>query len=271
MGAVGADRVAAQGMELLVLGCHAGMPASGRASSGYLVAAGGCHILLDCGPGVAAALSAHGGAGGLDAIVVTHLHPDHCYDLLPIGIMLRRTARPAPLPLYVPRGGRALLHELGGLFPLGPDPRQDIPFHHAFTVQEYLPGQVIHIGDCTLSMHGLRHVVANCGIRVQSGPDTMAYTGDTGLDGALLELAGGADLLLAEATLAGTDTTGWGHLCATDAAQVATDARVGQLILTHLGSTDPQWALQRKTDATRVFAGPVHLAQAGARYPVRRP
>jgi hypothetical protein len=40
-------------MDLLVLGCQAGMPASGQASSGYLVTAGGCRILLDCGPGVA--------------------------------------------------------------------------------------------------------------------------------------------------------------------------------------------------------------------------
>ena len=258
-------------MELLVLGCHAGMPASGQASSGYLVATSRCRILLDCGPGVAAALSAHCGAGGLDAIFVTHLHPDHCYDLLPIGTTVRRTARPAPLSLYVPRGGRVLLHALGGLFPLGSDPRQDIPFHHAFTVSEYLPGQVIHIGDCTLSTYGLRHVVANCGIRVQSGPDTMAYTGDTGPDDTLLELARDADLLLAEATLADPDTSGWGHLCATDAAQVAAGARVGQLVLTHLGSTDPQWAQARKTDATRVFTGPVHLARPGARYPVRRP
>ena len=75
-------------MELVVLGCCAGMPGGGQASSGYLVATSRCRILLDCGPGVAVALSAHGGAGGLDAIVVTHLHPDHCYDLLPIGTTL---------------------------------------------------------------------------------------------------------------------------------------------------------------------------------------
>jgi ribonuclease BN (tRNA processing enzyme) len=43
-------------MDLLVLGCQAGMPASGQASSGYLVTAGGCRILLDCGPGVAGVL-----------------------------------------------------------------------------------------------------------------------------------------------------------------------------------------------------------------------
>jgi ribonuclease BN (tRNA processing enzyme) len=88
--------------------------------------------------------------------------------------------------------------------------------------------------------------------------------------GSLLDLARNADLLLAEATLADPDTSGWGHLCATDAARLAAGARVGQLVLTHLGSADPQWAQARKTDASRVFAGPVHLALPGARYPVGR-
>ena len=50
-------------MELMVLGCHAGMPTDGLASSGYLVSTEACRILLDCGPGVATALSARGGAG----------------------------------------------------------------------------------------------------------------------------------------------------------------------------------------------------------------
>ena len=258
-------------MDLLVLGCQAGMPASGQASSGYLVTAGGCRILLDCGPGVAAVLSAHGGAGALDAIMVTHLHPDHCYDLLPIAISLRRAARPAPLPVYLPRGGQALLHGLGGLFPPGPDPRQDIAFDRAFAVQEYRPGQVIRIGGATISLHGLRHVVANCGIRIQGGPVTIAYTGDTGPGGELLELAHDADLLLAEATLAVPDASGWGHLCATDAAEAAVAAGAAQLVLTHLGSADPQWGQARKAEAARVFPGPVHLARPGARYPAGRP
>jgi len=256
-------------MELVVLGCQAGMPASGQASSGYLVATSRCRILLDCGPGVAAALSAHGGATGLDAVVITHLHPDHCYDLLPIGTTRRRA--PQPLPLHVPRGGRQLLHELGGVFPLGQDPRQDISFHHAFTIQEYLPGQLIRVGDCTLGMHGLRHVVANCGIRIRSDAGTMAYTGDTGLTDELLELAREVDLLLAETTLASTDTSDWGHLCATDAARVAAAAGAGQLVLTHFGSADPQWTHARKADAERVFTGPVHLAQPGTHYPIGRP
>ena len=256
-------------MELVVLGCQAGMPASGQASSGYLVVTSGSRILLDCGPGVATTLSAHGGPGPLDAVVISHLHPDHCYDLLPIAIMARRAGRPSPLPVHVPGGGRALLHDLSGLFPLGGDPYRDTSPQHALSVREYEPGQVITAGDCTLALHGLRHVVPNCGIRVQSGPDILAYTGDTGPDAALADLARDAGLFLAEATLAAPDTGDWGHLCAADAAEAATTAGAAQLVLTHLGSADPQWAQARKSEAARAFTGPVHLARPGARYPVR--
>jgi ribonuclease BN (tRNA processing enzyme) len=138
------------------------------------------------------------------------------------------------------------------------------------TIREYLSGELISVGDCTLGMHGLRHVVANCRIRIRGGAATMAYIGDTGLADELLELARDADLL-AEATLATTGTSDWGHLSATDAARVAASAGVGQLVLTHLGSADPQWANARKADAGRVFAGPVHLVRPGAHYRVGRP
>jgi ribonuclease BN (tRNA processing enzyme) len=65
------------------------------------------------------------------------------------------------------------------------------------------------------------------------------------------------------------EASGWGHLCAADAARVAIGAGVGQLVLTHLGSVDPQWAQARKSEASRLFTGPVHLARPGQRYLVR--
>ena len=219
-------------MELVVLGCQAGMPASGQASSGYLVVTSGSRILLDCGPGVATALSAHGGPGPLDAVVISHLHPDHCYDLLPIAIMARRAGRPVPAAGACPprRAGAAARPERA--IPPGRWPAPDTPPHHALSIREYV-GQVITAGDCTLALHGLRHVVPNCGIRVQSGPDIMAYTGDTGPDAALADLARDAGLLLAEATLA-APTPATGATCATDAAEAATTAAAAQLVLTHL-------------------------------------
>ena len=242
---------------MTVLGCHAGMPAAGRASSGYLVTTGKCRILLDCGPGVATALSAAGGVAGLDAIFLSHLHPDHCHDLLPIGTSLRRVARPRPVPLAGPEGTVALLERMGRLYGLGSPYR--------FEVNEYRPGDTFVVGDCALEVYGLRHVVPNCGLRIDHGERSLAYTGDTGRTEELTRLARGVDLLLAEATLARPENGDYGHLSALDAAEVARDAGAGRLVLTHLGSTDPAWVAARLAEARGVFGGPVELAEPGAR------
>jgi ribonuclease BN (tRNA processing enzyme) len=80
-------------MQLTVLGCRAGMPADGQPSSGYLVEAGST-VLLDCGPGITTALSAVADPEDLDAVLISHLHSDHCYDLLPLGkALLQARAR----------------------------------------------------------------------------------------------------------------------------------------------------------------------------------
>ena len=252
-------------MYVTVLGCQAGMPDGGRASSGYVVTTASCRLLLDCGPGVATALSGHAGAASLDAIVISHLHPDHCYDLLPVGTTLLRRGR--PIPLYVPGGGGALLAALGSLFPVragGASP----PFHEAFSVHEYAPGDMVHMGDCTVTLYELRHAMPNCGVRVHDGTVSLAYTGDTGPTTALLALADQVDLLLAEATMVDGDAGEYGHLSATDAGRLAAEAAVGQLVLTHLFATDADSVRATAAEAARVFSGPVQVAQPGACYRV---
>lgn len=266
-------------MWLTVLGCRAGMPADGQASSGYLVTTPGSALLLDCGPGVAMALSAVTRPERLSGVVISHLHLDHCYDLLPIGKTLLAASTPypgedtapgeiAPVPLYVPAGGRELLDRLASLFPVTTMPRLDKAFELAFDVREYAPGDVLALGDCRVTLHELRHAAPNCGMRVD-GPDaTLAYTGDTGPAGDLTTLAGGAGLLLAEATLETTDTGTHGHLSAADAGRAAAAGGVRRLVLTHHRSIDPAWLDARRADATRIFDGTVDIATPGAKYAV---
>src|ERR1700745_1609327 len=88
-------------MRVTILGCRSGMPADGQPSSGYLVTDGDAAILLDCGPVVATALTAVTAPHELSAVIVTHLHLDHCYDLLPLGKSLLARA------LRYPRAGAA--------------------------------------------------------------------------------------------------------------------------------------------------------------------
>ncbi|MFI6742900.1 MBL fold metallo-hydrolase [Nonomuraea sp. NPDC050451] len=265
-------------MRLTVLGCRAGMPSDGQASSGYLVTSESTKILLDCGPGVATVLSGTCPPGTLSAVVISHLHSDHCYDLLPVGKkiiadQLRDPMAPAepadlrpPIPLYVPAGGRRLLEELSALFPLATLPVLEKSFEIAFHVVEYEPGDTYEVGGCVIGLHELRHALPNCGVRVESADASLAYTGDTGVTDALVTLAEGVDLLLAEASLTETDTGDHGHLSAADAARAARAAGVGRLVLTHLPSAEPSFLDARAAEAARVFGGPVLVAAPGSSY-----
>lgn len=259
------------------------MPADGQASSGYLVSTGETRLLLDCGPGVATALSGLIDPSTVDAVVISHAHLDHCYDLLPIGKSLLAKGLSYPVagrppqfdvrisrvPLYVPAGSATIFHRLAALFPVTTVPALDRAFELAFDLHEYDPSEHFTVGSAEIHLELLAHAAPNCGIRVSSAGGTLAYTGDTGRTPALRTLADGADLLLAECTLTEPDSGPHGHLCAEDAADVAADAGVGQLVLTHFGSADPDWleASRRRADAR--FRGPVHLATPFATFPVR--
>jgi ribonuclease BN (tRNA processing enzyme) len=145
----------------------------------------------------------------------------------------------------------------------------DRVFDLAFEVVEYAAGDDVEIGDARVSLHPLRHVAANCGIRVETPRSALAYTGDTGVTPGLHPLAAGVDLLLAEATLATTDTGPHGHLSGGDAGIAAAEGGVGELVLTHFVSTDPVWLTARRDDAAAAFAGPIRIAEPGLRVDVR--
>ncbi|MFC7619356.1 MBL fold metallo-hydrolase [Microlunatus sp. GCM10028923] len=253
---------------LTVFGCRAGMPEPGWPSSGYLVQLDGGAILLDCGPGVAPKAAAI--SDDLSAIFISHLHVDHCLDLLTLGKSLvhRRDGRPADLgarlPLYLPAGGTAIFRRFNGLFPLGtegPGPHPtDRVFTDVFEVREYVPGEPVTVGTATVLPVPMRHRLPCCGFRVSSNGHTLAYSADTGLTPAFDPLAGDADLLLVEATLASPGMLDHGHLSASEAGQVAARHGVRRVILTHWADTDPAWLADQAERAAQHFPGRLELA-----------
>ena len=269
-------------MRLIPLGRLAGMPAGGQASSGYLVEHGETRLMLDAGPGTAANLSLHLGDRPLSGAFVSHLHTDHILDVLPVGKMAltrrlrgdRATGRievdeSVPrVPLFVPAGAGAVLDRYAALFPVATQPVLDRAFGLGFEVIEYQPGQVYAAGDLSLRLALLRHAAPNCGVRVEAGGHSLVYTGDTGVTPALPELARGADLLLSESTLRETDPTTHGHLSSRDAAEVADEAGVGALVLTHFADHDPAEHEWHRAAAAKVFGGSVDVARIGHTYRV---
>ncbi|GGL45946.1 MBL fold metallo-hydrolase [Nocardia jinanensis] len=268
-------------MRLTPLGCLAAMPASGLASSGYLVEHGDTRVLLDAGPGVAARLSAVR-TGRLSAVYVSHEHTDHILDLLVIGktVLAERLRREdehgplildediPPVPLYVPRGAVARLRALAGLYPVVTHPLLDRAFEVGFDCREYEPGERLLLGELEASTALLDHSAPNCGIRLESRDSSLVYTGDTGVTDALVTLAEGAGTLLSESTLRETDRSGHGHLSSLDAGRAARAAGVADLVLTHFSSPDPAEHRWHRDRAASVFDGPVSTARPDIAHPV---
>src|SRR3989441_2282511 len=95
-------------MKLTILGKWSPYPPAGGACPGYLVEADGVRILLDCGSGGVSSLHRFGTAFDLNAIVISHLHPDHVTDIYPLRNELAygRFPDPPPIPvlLFAPAG-----------------------------------------------------------------------------------------------------------------------------------------------------------------------
>ncbi|MGA4507620.1 MBL fold metallo-hydrolase [Propionibacteriaceae bacterium G1746] len=257
------------------LGRVSGMPKQGNAASGYVVTDGTTTVLLDAGPGVALMLSGAAPIEQLDAIVVTHMHIDHVYDLLAVAKMVLATrlvrgpegvslADGRTIPAFVPAGGSAALRQHAALFPVVSNPLFDQAFDHAVTLTEYQPGSRVEVGSLTIDLVELAHVVTDCGVRVTSRDGhALAFTGDTGWTPALLDLARDVDLLVCENTLTAPDTSGHGHLCAAEAGRAAAMSAAGHLMLTHFWSVDPSHLADQRGAAASEYDGPITIAVPG--------
>ena len=174
---------------LSVLGSCGAYPEPGRACSGFLVEWDDHRVVLDLGYGTLPRLLDRVPDGAVDAVVITHEHPDHCIDLHGLFRMRLYGGRREPkLPLYCTPG---VLDRLSGLEP-------DAQLRDVFDVH-LLPGEY-SVGPFALSARSLPHFVPSSGIRLQCDGSVLAYTGDTGPDPTLAELGRDADLFVVEAT-----------------------------------------------------------------------
>ena len=94
------------------MGCSGSFAGPTSPASSYLVRAEHegreFNLLLDLGSGALGALQRHIELSDLDAVMVSHLHPDHCVDLL--GLYVTRKYQPSgPLPEQLPVYGPAAM------------------------------------------------------------------------------------------------------------------------------------------------------------------
>jgi ribonuclease BN (tRNA processing enzyme) len=253
---------------LVVLGSCGAWPEPGRACSGFVLEHGGTRIVLDLGYGTLPRLLALLGstaADGIDAVIVTHAHPDHMIDLHGLFRARWYGRRGAPaIPLFAPEPVRA---RLVGLEDDGEDVvRQVFDWHP-------LPAAPEAIGPLRLESMLLPHYLPNAGVRLSGDGLTLAYTGDTGPDPALAELGRGADLFIADATDLGQRPGSLAappgralNLTAREAGEAAAAAGARRLLLTHFWPDNDRQA--SRASAAAAFRGDILLAEEGLEVPL---
>jgi ribonuclease BN (tRNA processing enzyme) len=255
-------------VRLTVLGCVGSSPGPNAAASGYLVTAGDTRFTVDLGNGTLAALLAVCDPFMLDAVLFSHLHPDHCSDFSALTVLRRyhpapsRDPRTHRLPVYGPSDSHARF--IAAYAPNAAE-AAETNLTDVFTFGSY--ETPVTIGPCRVTAARVAHPCEAYGVRIECEGRSLCYTGDTGPCDALLPLADGVDVLLSEASWThAPDRPADLHLSGREAGELATAAGVGRLVLTHvLAWADSSAVL---AEAKAAFAGEVTLAEAGAEYPI---
>ncbi len=250
-------------MKVTVVGCSGSFPGPDSAASCYLLE--GEHegrtwrVLLDLGSGALGSLHRFVDPVTIDAVLISHLHPDHYFDISGLYVLWKYHpdgARP-PIPVWGPPGVARQCARAYGLDP-------ETGMSAEFSFREY-DDQPIRLGPFTVRVTRVAHPITAYGLRVEADGHVLAYSGDTGPCQELVDLAQGADLLLCEAAFveSGDNPTDL-HLTGKQAGAAAAEAGARRLVLTHIPPWhDPEVPL---AEAREAYDGPLERATTGTTY-----
>lgn len=245
-------------MRLDILGSSGTAPRAGNPASGYLVRSGSTTIWMDAGPGTYMELLEVTDPEAIDAVLISHMHPDHSSDIFALSHTLayiRHSSR--AVPVIVPGGSIERLRGFVG----GAD---DHPLFEALSFHEAQPGEAFSFGGVTVTMQAAHHTVPAFAYRLAAGAANLAYTGDTGPSDLVTEHCAGVDLLLAEASRDDDSDQFPFHMTARQAGAMAAVAGAKHLLLTHIPETiDPELSVKA---AAEEYEGRLGLAAPGNTY-----
>lgn len=215
---------------LYLLGTGAAVSDPHRTTTMLALESGGALLLVDCGGDVIQRLMAAGGdLDGIDALLLTHEHPDHVAGFPLFMQKIWLAGRRRPIDVYGIPPALALARRLWESFDTSgweafpPIHWHDVAIEPGVTVYESAQWRVTGTPG--------RHSVPVLALRFESrdGGGVVAYSSDGAPVDGIARLAAGADLLVHEAT---GDFPG--HSTAAGAAAIAARAAVGRCLLVHL-------------------------------------
>jgi ribonuclease BN (tRNA processing enzyme) len=273
-------------LEVVVLG-SGGPGALGRASSSYVVLVDGTpRVLVDAGSGAFVRIGESKIAlDALDIVLLTHLHVDHAVELP--GIMKARavsSSGPISFKIFGPAGSpgggdAAYFPSTTRFLTLLFGPRGAFSYLRDFaapiTIEPHdLPAKqsLLSFGSFTISTIGGHHGDAPAVIyRVDHGGRSVTFSGDIDAAGvpALRRIAAGTDLLIFNAVVLDPPDSPAVlytlHTPPRTIGELARDARVGRLLLSHLSPWTDTGRQRVEASIRQSYAGPVAFAEDGMR------
>jgi ribonuclease BN (tRNA processing enzyme) len=242
-------------MKLTVVGCAGSFPNVEGPASCYLLEHEGFRVLLDMGSGSLGPLQKYADPFGIGAVLLSHLHADHCLDMSPFFVL--RRYNPAGVPPRIPVFGPSDTGERMALaYGMDPEPGMSA----VFDVRTY-PEAEFEVGPFRVRAHRVYHPVTAYALRVEAGGRVLTFSGDTAPCTALVDAARDADVALFEASYRDGDDNPPGlHMTAGQSATAARRAGAGRLILTHMVAWHDN---SRALEHAAAFGGDVALASPG--------
>jgi ribonuclease BN (tRNA processing enzyme) len=253
---------------MTVVGCSGSYPGPDSPASCYLVQAEldgrTWNVVVDLGNGALGALQRYIDPLDVDAVLLSHLHADHCVDMTSYYVLRKYHPRgqQPKIPVWGPSGTDLRLANAYDL-PREPGMREEFEFH--------IYDGPFSVGPFAIEAFPVDHPVEAYGMRISvetaGGRRTLAYSGDTGPTPSLLDIAAEADLFLSEASFRhGDDNPPSLHLTGTECGETAAKCKSKRLVLTHVPPWhEPQGML---AEAVAVYDGPTELAEQGKIYEI---
>lgn len=254
-------------MRLTVVGCSGSFPGPDSASSCYLIEAPHegrtFRLVLDLGSGAFGALQRYIEPRQVDAVALSHLHADHCFDMSGFYVVAKYHPDGAfeQIPVLSPPKANQFLTDAYG--------REDAAgMGGPFGFREWVDAEPVRLGPFTITGRRVVHPVPAFGMRVECDGSVIAYSGDTASTPVLDDLARDADLFLCEASFVESAPNPPGiHLTGAEAGRHAHAAGVKRLLVTHI----PAWTSRDEVAAdvrSSAWNGPFDLVRAGDTYDV---
>jgi len=214
-------------MQVTVLGSGSSVQFEGRGSASFLLETDGKKVLLDAGFYLLDRLEKAGVmADEIDAVYISHKHPDHFMGLLHLLFALKNKyyTPKESLTIFGFKGIKEWIESFQGI--LGHWIQPDIKLIYKDDIKGNMDKISWQIFDTIHSNESTGVIINNLGKK-------LVYTGDTEYFEGLCDISEKADLLLAECG-SGNDVRVKGHMSANDIEKIATIADVKKILITHI-------------------------------------